>query len=234
MRAHGAAGPSFATIVAAGPHSAVPHHSPTATPLRRGDFVKLDFGALVDGYHSDMTRTVVLGAAADWQRELYALVAAAQAAGRAALMPGRRRGRRRRGRAPGRRRRGARRAVRAPARARRGAADPRGPAAGRHRIGHASPRAWPSPWSPASTSRVAAACGSRTRSSSPTARPRCSPGSPRICWRSDRAILERGRRRAPQISARAAHPGACSPRATDERRSRTPWPPRTTSRTDWC
>ena len=88
MRAHGAAGPSFASIVAAGPHSAVPHHSPTATPLRAGDFVKLDFGALVDGYHSDMTRTVVLGAAADWQRELYALVAAAQAAGRAALGPG--------------------------------------------------------------------------------------------------------------------------------------------------
>ena len=88
MRAHGAAGPSFASIVAAGPHSAVPHHSPTATPLRAGDFVKIDFGALVDGYHSDMTRTVVLGAAADWQRELYALVAAAQAAGRAALIPG--------------------------------------------------------------------------------------------------------------------------------------------------
>jgi Xaa-Pro aminopeptidase len=88
MRAHGAAGPSFASIVAAGPHSAVPHHSPTATPLRAGDFVKIDFGALVDGYHSDMTRTVVLGAAADWQRELYALVAAAQAAGRAVLSPG--------------------------------------------------------------------------------------------------------------------------------------------------
>jgi len=88
MRAHGAAGPSFDTIVAAGPQSAVPHHSPTAIPLRHGDFVKIDFGALVDGYHSDMTRTVVLGAAADWQRELYALVAAAQAAARAALTSG--------------------------------------------------------------------------------------------------------------------------------------------------
>jgi Xaa-Pro aminopeptidase len=85
MRGHGAQGPSFDTIVAAGTHSAVPHHSPTTTPLRRGDLVKLDFGALVDGYHSDMTRTVVLGPAAPWQRELYALVAAAQAAGRAAL-----------------------------------------------------------------------------------------------------------------------------------------------------
>jgi Xaa-Pro dipeptidase len=48
----------------------------------------LDFGALVDGYHSDMTRTVVLGEPADWQREIYELVAAAQAAGRAALRIG--------------------------------------------------------------------------------------------------------------------------------------------------
>jgi Xaa-Pro aminopeptidase len=88
MRAHGATGPSFETIVAAGPHSAVPHHSPTDASLRRGDLVKMDFGALVDGYRSDMTRTVVLGRAAGWQRELHALVAAAQDAGRAALRPG--------------------------------------------------------------------------------------------------------------------------------------------------
>jgi Xaa-Pro aminopeptidase len=88
MRDHGATGPAFETIVAAGVHSAVPHHSPTGTQLRAGDLVTLDFGALVDGYHSDMTRTVVLGAATAWQRELYALVAAAQAAGRAALAPG--------------------------------------------------------------------------------------------------------------------------------------------------
>ena len=88
MRAHGASGPAFATIVAAGPHSALPHHRPTDTPLRRGDLVTMDFGALVDGYHSDMTRTVVLGPAAGWQRELYALVEAAQAAGREALVAG--------------------------------------------------------------------------------------------------------------------------------------------------
>ncbi|TWF81006.1 Xaa-Pro aminopeptidase [Pseudonocardia hierapolitana] len=88
MRAHGASAPAFETILAAGPHSAVPHHRPTDTVLQRGDLVKLDFGALVDGYHSDMTRTVVLGSAADWQRELHALVAEAQAAGRAALAPG--------------------------------------------------------------------------------------------------------------------------------------------------
>jgi Xaa-Pro aminopeptidase len=88
MREHGATGPSFDTIVAAGPHSAVPHHRPTDTTMRRGDLVKMDFGALVGGYHSDMTRTVVLGRAAGWQRELHALVAEAQDAGRAALVPG--------------------------------------------------------------------------------------------------------------------------------------------------
>ena len=88
MRVHGAAGPSFETIVAAGPHSAVPHHRPTDASIRRGDLVKMDFGALMDGYHSDMTRTVVLGRAAGWQRDLHALVMAAQDAGRAALRPG--------------------------------------------------------------------------------------------------------------------------------------------------
>ncbi|SFF30479.1 M24 family metallopeptidase [Blastococcus tunisiensis] len=84
----GAEAPSFETIVAAGANSAIPHHRPDATVLRDGDFLKLDFGATVDGYHSDMTRTVVLGHAADWQREVYALVAASQAAGRAALAVG--------------------------------------------------------------------------------------------------------------------------------------------------
>jgi Xaa-Pro aminopeptidase len=88
MRGHGATGPAFATILAAGAHSAVPHHRPGDAVLEAGDLVTLDFGALVDGYHSDMTRTVVLGRAADWQRELYALVAEAQAAGREALAPG--------------------------------------------------------------------------------------------------------------------------------------------------
>ncbi len=88
MLALGAESPSFETIVAAGANSAIPHHRPDSTVLRDGDFLKLDFGATVDGYHSDMTRTVVLGHAADWQREIYELVAASQAAGRAALEVG--------------------------------------------------------------------------------------------------------------------------------------------------
>jgi Xaa-Pro dipeptidase len=88
MRGHGALGPSFDTIVAAGAHSAIPHHQPTDAPLASGDLVKMDFGALYNGYHSDMTRTVLLGPGAGWQRELYELVAAAQARGREALAVG--------------------------------------------------------------------------------------------------------------------------------------------------
>ena len=88
MLDHGADGPSFETIVAAGANSAVPHHRPTDAELASGDFVKIDFGALFGGYHSDMTRTFVLGKAAGWQREIYSLVSAAQQAGVAALEGG--------------------------------------------------------------------------------------------------------------------------------------------------
>ncbi|MEO8814712.1 MAG: Xaa-Pro peptidase family protein [Mycobacterium sp.] len=88
MLDHGADAASFETIVAAGANSAIPHHRPTDAVLAPGDFVKVDFGALVSGYHSDMTRTFVLGPPADWQREIYQLVAAAQRTGREALQPG--------------------------------------------------------------------------------------------------------------------------------------------------
>jgi Xaa-Pro aminopeptidase len=88
MLDHGADGVSFETIVASGANSAIPHHRPTDAVLAAGDFVKIDFGALVGGYHSDMTRTFVLHAAADWQREIYQLVSAAQQAGCRALAAG--------------------------------------------------------------------------------------------------------------------------------------------------
>ncbi|MGB3475968.1 MAG: Xaa-Pro peptidase family protein [Mycobacterium sp.] len=88
MLDHGADAASFETIVATGPNSAIPHHRPTDAVLAAGDFVKIDFGALVAGYHSDMTRTFVLGPPADWQREIYQVVKAAQRAGREALQPG--------------------------------------------------------------------------------------------------------------------------------------------------
>ena len=88
MLERGADDVSFETIVATGANSAIPHHRPTDALLATGDFVKLDFGATVAGYHSDMTRTYVLEAATDWHRDVYGLVARAQAAGRAALVPG--------------------------------------------------------------------------------------------------------------------------------------------------
>lgn len=89
MIAQGAEERGFATIVAAGPNSSIPHHQPTARPIGAGDLVKADFGARYGGYHSDMTRTVVVGAEpSGWQREIYELVAAAQLAGRDALAAG--------------------------------------------------------------------------------------------------------------------------------------------------
>jgi Xaa-Pro aminopeptidase len=84
----GAEKPAFDSIVASGPNGSIPHHSPTDRPVARGDLVTMDFGALYRGYHADMTRTVAIGAVADWQRDLYELVRTAQRAGRHAVRPG--------------------------------------------------------------------------------------------------------------------------------------------------
>jgi Xaa-Pro aminopeptidase len=88
MIALGAERTAFDTIVASGPNGAIPHHVPTARPLERGDLVTMDFGALYEGYHADMTRTVAIGAVAQWQRDVYDLVARAQRAGMEALADG--------------------------------------------------------------------------------------------------------------------------------------------------
>jgi Xaa-Pro aminopeptidase len=77
-RERGAEAMAFDSIVAFGPHSAIPHHEPTDRPLAAGDLVKLDFGARYAGYHADMTRTAVMTPAADWQCELHGLVAEIQ------------------------------------------------------------------------------------------------------------------------------------------------------------
>jgi Xaa-Pro aminopeptidase len=84
----GADGPAFETIVASGPNGAIPHHRPTDRPLRRGDLVTMDFGAVYAGYHADMTRTVAVGEPAGWQRDIYDLVAEAQRTGIEALEAG--------------------------------------------------------------------------------------------------------------------------------------------------
>jgi Xaa-Pro aminopeptidase len=85
----GADGLAFETIVATGPNSAIPHHSPTGREIGRGDLLKIDFGARYQGYHADCTRTVVVGREPEsWQREIHDVVRAAQRAGRHALTAG--------------------------------------------------------------------------------------------------------------------------------------------------
>ncbi|HVT21490.1 MAG TPA: M24 family metallopeptidase, partial [Mycobacteriales bacterium] len=88
LRAAAADAESFPSIVAFGPNAAIPHHQPGDRPLQPGDLIKLDFGALVDGYHADMTRTVVFGRAAGWQRDLHDEVRAIQAGLVATVAPG--------------------------------------------------------------------------------------------------------------------------------------------------
>lgn len=84
----GAEAPAFPTIIAGGPNAARPHHPPGDRPLARGDLVVMDFGALVSGYHSDMTRTVALGTPHEELRAVYDLVLAAQRHGVAAAVDG--------------------------------------------------------------------------------------------------------------------------------------------------
>ena len=81
MRRAGADGPSFDTIVAFGENAAEPHHAPTARLLARGDIVKIDFGALANGYHTDTTRTLAFGDPDPRLVEIHDLVWRAQQAG---------------------------------------------------------------------------------------------------------------------------------------------------------
>ncbi|QBI21531.1 aminopeptidase P family protein [Egibacter rhizosphaerae] len=92
LRAHGAEDRAFPTIVASGPNGAHPHHEPGDRVLAEGDFVTVDAGARVAGYHADMTRTVAIGEPPRRLRTAYEAVRAAQAAGveaaRAGAVPG--------------------------------------------------------------------------------------------------------------------------------------------------
>lgn len=89
MRDHGADGPSYETIVATGPtNSARPHHRPTPTEILDGHSVVIDVGALIDGYHSDMTRTFLIGDAPAELVDWWGLVHEAQAAGCTVVGPG--------------------------------------------------------------------------------------------------------------------------------------------------
>ena len=87
MRAHGAESVSFDTIAASGKASSMPHAVPRPVKLEKG-FFTMDFGARVNGYCSDMTRTIVLGKADDDMRRLYSTVLEAQLAALAACAEG--------------------------------------------------------------------------------------------------------------------------------------------------
>lgn len=89
IRRLGAEGNSFETIVGSGPNGARPHLRPTDRVILPGDLVVVDFGAVVDGYCSDMTRTMMVGGHADaTQRRMLDVVLEAQASGVAAVAPG--------------------------------------------------------------------------------------------------------------------------------------------------
>ena len=88
MLSHGADALSFETIAVAGKKSSLPHGVPGDNVIQPGDFLTLDFGAVKDGYHSDMTRTVAVGQPSARQKEVYGIVLEAQLAGLAALKDG--------------------------------------------------------------------------------------------------------------------------------------------------
>ncbi|MDQ3757164.1 MAG: Xaa-Pro peptidase family protein [Actinomycetota bacterium] len=89
MRRLGASAPSFDTIVASGPNGAKPHARPGDRVIEEGDLVVVDFGALVDGYCSDTTRTFVVGEwPSDTARRMYEVVADSQARGVEAVAAG--------------------------------------------------------------------------------------------------------------------------------------------------
>jgi Xaa-Pro aminopeptidase len=88
MRLRGASGPSFPSIVASGPHGALPHAEPRDVAIERGTLVTVDIGAVLEGYCSDCTRTFAVGSPTDQAREIYELVLAAQLVGLEGVAPG--------------------------------------------------------------------------------------------------------------------------------------------------
>ena len=88
MLSHGAQALSFETIAVAGQKGSMPHGVPGDNVIRPGDFLTMDYGAVVDGYHSDMTRTVAVGRPTEEQIKVYNVVLEAQLAGLAALKDG--------------------------------------------------------------------------------------------------------------------------------------------------
>ena len=88
MRRYGAEFTSYDTIVASGPNAARPHHRPVSRRIETGDSVVIDVGGLVDGYHSDMTRTYLIGDVAPILSEMHDVVSQSQLLGLAAVRAG--------------------------------------------------------------------------------------------------------------------------------------------------
>ena len=88
MLRNGADGLSFETIAVSGVNSSLPHGVPGEKKVAAGDFITMDYGALKNGYHSDMTRTVALGYATDEMKAVYDVVLRAQTAALAAMKDG--------------------------------------------------------------------------------------------------------------------------------------------------
>lgn len=88
LRKQGSEGVSFDFIVVSGKNSSLPHGVPTDKVIENGDFVTMDFGAVVDGYRSDMTRTVAVGSVCKYQKQVYDTVLKAQKQALSAIRPG--------------------------------------------------------------------------------------------------------------------------------------------------
>lgn len=84
----GAEGPSFPAIVGAAENGALPHHAPDSTKVQEGDLVVVDMGGNLDGYCSDLTRTVMVGEVPDKAKEIYRVVAEAQQKAIDVIAPG--------------------------------------------------------------------------------------------------------------------------------------------------
>lgn len=78
MLKHGGEGLSFETIAVSGKNSSMPHGVPSNKKIENGDFITMDFGTIINGYHSDMTRTVAVGCATDEMKNVYDTVLKAQ------------------------------------------------------------------------------------------------------------------------------------------------------------
>ena len=78
MLRNGGEGLSFETIAVSGANSSMPHGVPSNKKIENGDFITLDFGTIINGYHSDMTRTVAVGFATDEMKNVYDIVLKAQ------------------------------------------------------------------------------------------------------------------------------------------------------------